>query len=465
LLKIHQLFFRGFILIFLGTFVAISVTTYFWLQSVYIETLKQNLTQNINSFIVGLDSLHDLDQKVLSLKKLNNLRITIIDENGVVIAESDKDKTTMDNHLSREEIQNINEKGIGQVIRRSQTVKKEMLNVVKKTIIDDKLVYIRMGDYIDKIQTQFFYLSLQVSSILALFLVAAFIVSYKMSNIIKQQTHKVMQLLSKLAKKGSLSKNQLEEPQHIYTNAEFFEILKLLRKVSYKLSKKEKIKAKHTARLKLANQQKDEIIGAISHEFKNPIAIISGYSETILNDKDLPSTMKESFLKKIYSNANKMAALIDRLRLTLKLEENKQEGFFTKSSVKNLCEEIISDLSQKYKNRTIRIQGDDCIINMDEPLMSIAISNLIENALKYSEDEVVVHLSSKHIAVSDKGMGIAPNELSHIQEKFYRVSKNDWNNSLGLGLFIVLKILKIHDFTLEIKSEIGVGSQFIINFK
>ncbi len=62
--------------------------------------------------------------------------------------------------------------------------------------------------------------------------------------------------------------------------------------------KKEKQKAKQTAKLKLANRQKDEIISAISHEFKNPIAIISGYTETIINDKELPDSMKEKFLKK-----------------------------------------------------------------------------------------------------------------------------------------------------------------------
>ena len=69
-------------------------------------------------------------------------------------------------------------------------------------------------------------------------------------------------------------------------------------------SNKEKQKAKQNAKLKISNKQKDEIISAISHEFKNPIAIISGYTETILNDEQLPQAMKNKFLNKINEDLN-----------------------------------------------------------------------------------------------------------------------------------------------------------------
>lgn len=162
---------------------------------------------------------------------------------------------------------------------------------------------------------------------------------------------------------------------------------------------------------------------------------------------------------------NKMSALIDRLRLSLKLEENKQEGFFKSCSIKKLCQEIIGDLKQKYKNREIFIEGEDITLNVDETLMSIAVGNLIENALKYSEDNVIIELTQDDIKVIDMGIGIEPKELEKIKNKFYRVSKNNWNNSLGLGLFIVLKILRLHHFDLQIESELNFGSKFIIKFK
>jgi signal transduction histidine kinase len=97
--------------------------------------------------------------------------------------------------------------------------------------------------------------------------------------------------------------------------------------------------------------------------------------------------------------------------------------------------------------------------------MSIALGNLIENALKYSEDKVTIELTPEDIKVIDMGIGIDSKELEKIKNKFYRVSKNNWNNSLGLGLFIVLKILRLHHFDLQIESELNFGSKFIVKFK
>jgi signal transduction histidine kinase len=231
-----------------------------------------------------------------------------------------------------------------------------------------------------------------------------------------------------------------------------------------KLSKKEKQKAKQTAKLKIANRQKDEIISALSHEFKNPIAIISGYSETIMNDDEMPQIMKDKFLNKIHSNANKMSHIIDKLRLTLKLEEGKQELILIPCPMKKILEDIIPDLKEKYKNREILILGDDINLKVDETLISMAISNLIENSLKYSDDEVIVEITSNSIIIKDKGIGIEAKELEKIKSKFYRVSNNGWNNSLGLGLFIVQSILSLHDFSLDINSEFGKGSEFTIKY-
>lgn len=463
MLKIHQLFLRSFILIFLSILLGVGFISFFWLKNTYIEEVKHNLTQNIDSFSVNLSNLENLDELVIRLKEKTQLRITIIDANGIVLAESDKDKTTMDNHLNREEIKNINNQGMGSVIRKSDTIHKEMVNVVKKVKINDTFIYIRMGDYLTHVESQFINLTLQISSIFAIFLLLTLVIIYVISNKIRIQTDKILLFLTKLSKKDGLSKSNLKSLNTSYT-LEFYQISKLLKRVAIKLSKKEKLKSKHTAKLKLANQQKDEIISAISHEFKNPIAIISGYTETILTDKNLPLTMQENFLKKIYSNANKMSALIDRLRLTLKLEENKQEGFFKPHSIQKMCVEIISDLKQKYKNREIVLTGEDITINIDETLMAIAIGNLIENALKYSEDKVTIELTSTDIKVIDMGIGIESKDLEKIKNKFYRVSKNNWNNSLGLGLFIVLRILKIHNFELQIESEPNFGSKFIIKF-
>jgi len=458
LLKIHQLFLRTFILIFLGMLITLSVVTYFWSKNIYIKQIEKNLVQNIDTFSIVLKDLHNINTIIKDLKSQIKLRITIIDEKGNVIAESDKDIKTMENHANRVEILQAKDFGIGKVTRYSNTINKELIYIAKKVTVDKKIYFIRMADYTDKITDNFVKLSAQIFAFITFFLIAGFLATYFISLKIKDETESILNFLTDLSNKKPSYRISSRYTQ------EFYKITKLLNKVAIKLSKKEKQKAKQTAKLKLSNRQKDEIISALSHEFKNPIAIISGYSETIMNDEDMPQGMKNKFLTKIHSNANKMSHIIDKLRLTLKLEEGKQELLLNPCSIKKIIEDLVSDLQDKYKDREILIEGEDIKLNVDETLIAMAISNLIENALKYSEDEVIVTITPEEIIVKDNGIGIEQKELEKIRSKFYRVSKNGWNNSLGLGLFIVQSILSLHNFQLKIDSEFNKGSEFKIKY-
>ena len=157
--------------------------------------------------------------------------------------------------------------------------------------------------------------------------------------------------------------------------------------------------------------------------------------------------------------------LIFKYSLTIRLDEGNQNHTFTNISLKNLCTDVIDNLHVKYPSRTIELHCDENVkIQGDETLMNIAVSNLIENALKYSEDEVIVKILNNRIDVQDLGIGLKENEIEKVTQKFYRVSKNGWNNSLGIGLSIVANVLKSHNFKLEIKSTEGVGSTFSIIF-
>ena len=461
MLKIHQLFLRTYISIFLAILITLSVVTYFWSKDIYIDQIEKTLIQNIDTLSIVFKNKNDMENISDIVKELHeklNLRITIIDENGVVIAESDEELSKINNHLNRKEIVEARIKNIGKDTRKSETLEKELLYIAKKIIISDKIYYIRMADYISNITDNFMKLTFKIFLFMTFFLIVTFLATYLISIKIKKETDNILFFLTQLSdKKSSLLLNS----NYTY---EFHKITKLLNKVALKLYKREKQKAKQNVKLKIANRQKDEIISAISHEFKNPIAIISGYSETILNDEQMPQAMKTKFLKKIYSNSNKMSHIIDKLRLTLKLEEGKQELILVSCSMKKIIESCVSDLKDKYKNREILIQGDDVTLKVDETLISMAISNLIENALKYSDDEIIVNISNNSITVIDKGIGIEEKELEKINKKFYRVSDNGWNNSLGLGLFIVQSVLSLHNFSLQIDSEFKKGSQFSINY-
>jgi signal transduction histidine kinase len=220
-----------------------------------------------------------------------------------------------------------------------------------------------------------------------------------------------------------------------------------------KLKEENRILKKENKKLKILNSFKDELISAISHEFKNPISIINGYIETVL-ESNLDEKTKNKFLKKIQKNTLRLSELIDRLYLITKLENKKLKPKFTLFRLDECAKNLIEGLDERVK-----LESSKCLIYADKNLMEIVLQNLISNALKYSKKEVIVKISDK-VEVIDFGKGIDEKDIPLIKEKFYKATKKDWDNSLGLGLAIVEHILKLHNTSLQIESKKGKGSRF-----
>jgi len=456
LLKLHDIFLRKFLLLFITIFITLGIIFYLWIKEIYIEQIKIDLLHNIDIVSLQINNLNNSNKLTKKIKSLINLRVTIITTDGTVIGESDKDFYLMDNHLNRVEIKDSRFNKYGSIVRYSHTLKKELLYVAKRFYLNKKPYYIRMARDIEQVDKEFLYLSFKIGALFLLFMALAFNIALKISKDVQDETKAILDFLRKLTKqKSSISINS-------NYSQEFFKITKLLTAVSARIVKKEKQKAKYTAKLKLSNRQKDDIISAISHEFKNPIAVISGYTQTLLEDKNIDQNILEKFLTKISSNASKLTTMIDRLRLSIKLEESKQELNLVNINIYELTKNIIEDLQISYPKKEIYLEGIQSNINADETLISIAITNLIENALKYSSDEVIVTISENIIEVKDSGIGISAEDISKITNKFYRVSNNNWNNSLGVGLSLVKNILDLHKFKLEVKSKLNEGSIFSI---
>jgi signal transduction histidine kinase len=232
-----------------------------------------------------------------------------------------------------------------------------------------------------------------------------------------------------------------------------------------KLKEENRKLKKESKKLQILNSSKDELISAISHEFKNPIAVINGYCQTLLDDENLSVDMRKKFLAKIYKNGEKLNGLIDTLRLSVKLDNKKQPMNFSNINLYEVIVESIENIKLNYPNRKTTIKGNkDIWIKADTSLFGILVINLVENAFKYSDGEVIINFSEKSLDIIDSGIGISPKNLQNITDKFYRVSNNSWNNSLGLGLFIVNNIVNLHKFSLHIKSKENEGSTFSIKF-
>ena len=459
MLKLHQIYFRKFFILFILLFLIVGSIVYFWEKDIYINQVKKSLQENINLVAMELKHNSDFDGIAKEVRQKLNTRLTIIAKNGKVLAESHRDKTKMDNHKHRDEIQQANKREFGTSMRHSHTINKDLLYEAKRFSINGKIVYIRMAKEIKKINDKIYSLGFRVAFVLILFFAMTFYLSYKISINIQKETKNILKFLLDLTKKR----------KNLYIDSsfsrEFQDITKLLSKVSRILAKKDKQKSRYTAKLKKSSDQKDDIISAISHEFKNPIAVINGYSQTLLNDKNINPKIREKFLTKIHSNGEKLSLLIDKLRLSIRLDEKKLTPDLINTNIYNLTEQIVEDISQNFKSRDIILKGKkDIFVEIDPTLMEIAIANIIENALKYSEETVEVDISENAISIKDSGIGISKTELENITKKFYRVSNNNWNNSLGLGLSIVSNIIKIHAFKLLIQSEETHGSTFIISW-
>ena len=457
--KFHQIVLEKFLALFIALSFIVGAIVYYWVYEFYLNSSKEALLQDTELVSFSINKNTNLDKLAKKVKQQLHLRLTIIDEDGNILAESDKDKQTMDNHKYRTEIMQADNEKYGYIIRHSRTVDKDLQYVAKKYTINGKPIYIRLAREAKGIQAEIITLGIKISIVLLLFFIAILYITYKINTQIQYETNKIVNFLKALTKK---KKNTYIKSDY---SQEFAHITNLLTKVSQILVKKEKQKTKYTQKLQKLNEQKDDIISAISHEFKNPIAVVNGYSQTLLDDENINPSIRKKFLTKIYTNGTKLSELIDTLRLSVKLDGGHQALNIQEINLYDIVLDCTQNLQLSYKYRKVIIEGDKTRnIYADKTLFSIVITNLIENAFKYSEDEVTVTINANSLQVKDTGIGISEKDLQNITNKFYRVQSNKWNNSLGLGLFLVNNIINLHKFKLVIHTKVNEGSEFSIEF-
>jgi len=467
LLKLHQLFFINFLLIFIATLLTSGLVSYFTLKEAELKQFENHLKNTLNIVEIELEHIDDFEkfansfyEKSFILKRISfHNRITIIDKNGNVVADSDLKAKDMENHLDRKEIIEADSKDYGVSLRFSESTKKNYLYVAKRVLTEKEPLYIRLAVDTKSIMENFYKLWIKVTLIFTLSIFIALIITYMIQKNIKYDINRIKDFLEHIN-----NKNFTPDMSDSFTE-EFDFILKNLKKLSKKLEKREKQKKKFTKKLIIRDKQNREIISAISHEFKNPLAVILGYCETLVNDRDINPKIRDKFLDKISLNAHRIGSIIDRVNMAIKLENGDFKLKLTSFDIEELSLSIISMLKDKYNDREILLEIVDRTennkrIEADKTLIELVLINLIENALKYSEDDVKVEIAKDEIRVIDSGIGIDIEDIEEVTKKFYRVDKNIWNNSLGLGLNIVKYILKLHNTKLDITSEITKGSTF-----
>lgn len=454
MLKIHQLFFLNILGLFVAALSIASAISFFALKSMIIEESEHRLIQSIELLEPQITATDNFDALAAQTSRKTGFRVTVINDKGVVIAESNADKTTMENHLRRIEVMQAMSEPYGVMIRYSDTVKTDFIYIAKKITTPEQTLYFRMAMSLEGVMEHFYALWIKFFAAFFTLTIIALAIAY---NISKKTRHDITQITRYLDEVSAKNYKALLKPEYF---REFLQISILLKNLVKKLNNRDKQKRKHTAKLRLINKQQNDILSAISHEFKNPIAAIMGYAETLHDDLNIDPKIREKFLAKILSNTHKITLMLDRLALSVKLENNDLSIKPTLFDISDVCTETVSLLQAKYPARKIVYNGISKTVYADKTMIDLVITNLIDNALKYSEEEVTLTLTDTALSIRDKGIGIAPAELEKITSKFYRVQKNRWDNSMGLGLSIVSYILKLHDTTLTIESTLGIGSTF-----
>ncbi len=230
-----------------------------------------------------------------------------------------------------------------------------------------------------------------------------------------------------------------------------------------------------TEHKKLEEMQK-EFVANVSHELRTPLTTIKSYAETLLDGAVEDKDTAKAFLQVINNEGDRMTALVQDL-LELSKLDNKQTKFKMQEINLN-C--LLEDIIEKYKihaakkNQSMNYQAPVAVykISADVNRVEQVIKNIISNAVKYSNEKAMieVNLNEGHshviISIKDTGMGIPPEDLSRIFERFYRVDKarSRAMGGTGLGLAIAQEIMEYHGGKIEVESQFGEGSCFKLYF-
>ncbi len=222
--------------------------------------------------------------------------------------------------------------------------------------------------------------------------------------------------------------------------------------------------------IKDIQERKKDFVTAVSHELKTPVTAIKGYIETIEEDIENPENKK--FLNIIKYHSERLEKIVEDLITLAQLENEKPVVEFNKVNIVDITNNAISLFSKKALEKDITIEmlhNNVPEIYGDEFRLEQMFINLIDNAIRFTEKGKIT-ISINHqkgaviIEISDTGIGIPPQHIPKIFERFYVVDKarSRKTGGTGLGLSIVKHIVLLHNGTIDVKSTPGKGTSFII---
>lgn len=387
------------------------------------------------------------------LNILNNIyggRIMIIDENFRIVKDTydlDRGKTM----VSQEVIDSYNGKDTSRYDSKSSYI--EMTIRIQDKETKETLGVMLMSVSTDEIQANMNILEQKGTMILMIVMVLVLVLGYFLSGILVRPFQKVTRSIEDLTD-GYLDED-ISVPDYLETELITNAFNKML------------------ARVRTLDESRQEFVSNVSHELKTPLASMKVLSDSLNAQEDVPVELYKEFMQDITEEIDRENQIITDLLSLVKMDKKAADLNITTMNINDLLELILKRLRPIAAAKKVELILDSfrpVNAEVDETKLTLAISNLVENGIKYNVEGgwVKVSLNADHkyfyVTVADSGIGIPKESLDHIFERFYRVDKSHSREigGTGLGLAIARSAIVMHRGAIKVYSKENEGTTFSV---
>lgn len=460
------------VLLAAGVFSTITLDNYFR-QRIIAELRAQ--TDEVE-FVLRSSSRADslLDDYFRHLARSAGVRITLIRKDGVVLFESElppDEVALMENHLGRPEVQEALRSGSGTSTRRSGTLNIEMLYLAKyiaqplppESGFQDAQ-FLRVGIPLTQVREAIIEIRAQIIAVSAGVLLIVIIVSLLVSKKLSAPLTEMAAIAAEI-RAGNLQR-RLPVRSHDEIGRLADTLNRMIETMNEDIAKLEKLE-----------RVRSEFLGNVSHELRTPIFALQGMLETLLHGALEDPTVSHEFVARALHNARRLNSLLTDLIEISRIESGDMKMSFRYFDIGDLMQQTLGEMrglaDQKRITLTLRAPEPGVEALGDRDRLKQALVNLIDNAIKYTPEGGAVEASFERrdgkvdIRITDNGVGISPEHLARIFERFYRVDKERSREAggTGLGLAIVKHIIEAHGSSVGVESSPGKGSTFYFSLK
>ena len=387
------------------------------------------------------------------LNILNNIyggRIMIIDENFRIVKDTydlDRGKTM----VSQEVIDSYNGKDTSRYDSKSSYI--EMTIRIQDKETKETLGVMLMSVSTDEIQANMNILEQKGTMILMIVMVLVLVLGYFLSGILVRPFQKVTRSIEDLTD-GYLDED-ISVPDYLETELITNAFNKML------------------ARVRTLDESRQEFVSNVSHELKTPLASMKVLADSLNAQEDVPVELYKEFMQDITEEIDRENQIITDLLSLVKMDKKAADLNITTMNINDLLELILKRLRPIAAAKKVELILDSfrpVNAEVDETKLTLAISNLVENGIKYNVEGgwVKVSLNADHkyfyVTVADSGIGIPKESLDHIFERFYRVEKSHSREigGTGVGLAIARSAIVMHRGAIKVYSKENEGTTFSV---